>query len=115
MRNLLLRGLIEVKEDKQTSDSFYNVSFDFIRFLGINDVIELPDYERLHKDETIDNVLKDSLEDDENLPVPDTNVEDKKTEEAEEIKEEHTDEPVAETEKDEVDSSENNHNDSKEA
>lgn len=115
LRNLLLRGLIEVKEDKQNSDSFYNVSFDFIRFLGINDVIELPDYERLHKDETIDNVLKDSLEDDENLPVADTNVEDKKIEEAEEAKEESGEESVTETENDEVDSSENNLNDSKEA
>lgn len=57
LRNLLLRGLVEVKENKETGDSFYSVSFDFIRFLGVNDVTELPDYERLHKDDTIDHVL----------------------------------------------------------
>ncbi|MDO8261189.1 MAG: SMC-Scp complex subunit ScpB [Candidatus Magasanikbacteria bacterium] len=69
LRNLLLRGLIEVKEDKQASESFYNVSFDFIRFLGINDVVELPEYERLHKDDTIDKVLQDSIENEEGEPV----------------------------------------------
>ena len=37
LRNLLLRGLVEVREDKSTSDSFYSVTFDFISFLGIND------------------------------------------------------------------------------
>lgn len=61
LRNLLLRGLIEAKEDKQSSDTYYNVSFDFIRFLGVSDVSELPDYERLHKDETIEKVLEENL------------------------------------------------------
>ncbi len=64
LRNLLLRGLIEVKEDKSTGDSFYNVTFDFIRFLGINNVSELPDYEKLHKDETVDNFLAENEESD---------------------------------------------------
>jgi segregation and condensation protein B len=64
LRNLLLRGLIEVKEDKSTGDSFYSVTFDFIRFLGINDVSELPDYEKLHKDETVDNFLAENEESD---------------------------------------------------
>lgn len=64
LRNLLLRGLIEVREDKNSGDSFYNVTFDFIRFLGVNDVKELPDYERLHKDETVDNFLTENEEGD---------------------------------------------------
>ncbi len=59
LRNLLLRGLIELKEDKQKEESYYSVSFDFIRFLGINKVEELPDFERLHKDDTIDKILED--------------------------------------------------------
>jgi len=66
IRNLLLRGLIEVKPDKTKSESYYNVSFDFIRFLGINDIKELPEYERLHKDDTIDRVLSEE-EDKKNL------------------------------------------------
>lgn len=59
LRNLLLRGLVEMKESKDKEESFYTVSFDFIRFLGINKVEELPDFERLHKDDTIDRVLED--------------------------------------------------------
>lgn len=57
LRNLLLRGLIEAKTDKTKHETYYKVTFDFIRFLGINDIAELPDYERLHKDDTIDRVL----------------------------------------------------------
>mgnify|MGYP001568643948 CR=1 FL=1 len=57
VRNLLLRGLIEAKQDKAKNDIYYTVTFDFIRFLGINDVKDLPDYEKLHKDDTIDRVL----------------------------------------------------------
>jgi segregation and condensation protein B len=57
LRNLLIRGLIEAKTDK--SETFYNVTFDFIRFLGINDINELPDFERLHQNEIIDKILTD--------------------------------------------------------
>ncbi len=60
IRNLLLRGLVEAKTDKVKKEIYYTVTFDFIRFLGINDVKELADYERLHKDDTIDRVLLDS-------------------------------------------------------
>ncbi len=62
LRNLLIRGLIEAKQDKKKNETYYNVSFDFIRFLGINDVHELPDYERLHKDDTIDRMLNQENE-----------------------------------------------------
>ena len=57
IRNLLLRGLIEAKFDKKKNETYYNVSFDFIRFLGVNDVSELPEFERLSKDDTIDRML----------------------------------------------------------
>lgn len=46
LRNLMIRGLIE--EEKEGNQIFYRVSLDFIRHLGITDVKELPDYERLH-------------------------------------------------------------------
>lgn len=57
IRNLLIRGLIEEKVDKDKQISLYNVTLDFIRYLGINKLEDLPDYERLHQDETIDKML----------------------------------------------------------
>jgi len=57
IRNLLLRGLIEEKFDKQKNENYYIVSLDFIRFLGLRQVSELPDYERLSADPTLAQVL----------------------------------------------------------
>lgn len=57
LRNLLLRGLIEAKQDKKKNETYYTVTLDFIRFLGLNDLADLPDYERLHQDDTIDRML----------------------------------------------------------
>lgn len=59
LRNLLIRGLIESKSEKE--ETYYSVTFDFIRFLGVNDVKELPDYEKLHKDDTIDKILEQEI------------------------------------------------------
>ncbi len=47
-----------MKNDKKKNETYYNISFDFLRFLGVNDVCELPDYEKLSKDDTIDRVLE---------------------------------------------------------
>ncbi|MEK7203260.1 MAG: SMC-Scp complex subunit ScpB [Patescibacteria group bacterium] len=58
LRNLLLRGLIESKNNKKKNEIYYTVTFDFIRFLGINNITELPDYLRLHQDDTLDKMLK---------------------------------------------------------
>ncbi|HAM88085.1 MAG: Segregation and condensation protein B [Candidatus Falkowbacteria bacterium GW2011_GWC2_38_22] len=58
IRNLLLRGLIEAKNDAVKQETYYTVTFDFIRFLGINDIKELPDFEKLSKDDTIERVLE---------------------------------------------------------
>ena len=59
LRNLLIRGLIEARNDSKKQETYYTVTFDFIRFLGINDIKELPDYERLSKDDTLDRMLDD--------------------------------------------------------
>jgi len=59
LRNLLIRGLIEGKFDKKKNEIYYAATFDFIRFFGLNDIKELPDYERLHQDDTIDRMLAD--------------------------------------------------------
>lgn len=58
LRNLLLRGLIEAKFDRKKNETYHNISFDFIRFLGINNINELPDYERLHKDDVLERMLE---------------------------------------------------------
>jgi segregation and condensation protein B len=60
LRNLLLHGLIEAKEDKKKGETYYTVTLDFIRFLGIADITQLPDYERLSKDDTLDRILAGS-------------------------------------------------------
>ena len=57
LRNLLIRGLVDAKFDKTKNDTYYTVTLDFVRFLGINDITDLPDFERLHKDDTIDRML----------------------------------------------------------
>jgi segregation and condensation protein B len=60
LRNLLIRGLIDSRDDKKKDEIYYTVTFDFLRFLGLNDVKELPDYARLSQDDTIDRILEDN-------------------------------------------------------
>ena len=62
IRNLLLRGLIEEKFDKSKQESFYNVSIDFVKFLGINKISELPDFTKLNQAESLLSVLKEDEE-----------------------------------------------------
>ncbi len=64
LRNLMLRGLIEEKKLSSGQDKVYAVSLDFIRFLGIEEVSQLPDYERLNKDQTISDFLAGTLNSD---------------------------------------------------
>jgi len=59
IRNLLIRGLIEAEEAR--GETYYSISLDFLRFLGLASVAALPDFERLHNldiaDEAIDTQL----------------------------------------------------------
>jgi len=57
LRNLLLRGLIEAKGDRTDGEATYEVSFDFLKFLGIGSLAELPDYDHLHNDQAINAFL----------------------------------------------------------
>ncbi len=66
LRNLLIRGLIELENNKDKKENYYTVSFDFIRFLGINDISELPDYEKLSQDDTLDKILDNSQKEEKN-------------------------------------------------
>ncbi|MBU0637205.1 MAG: SMC-Scp complex subunit ScpB [Patescibacteria group bacterium] len=60
LRNLLLRGLIEAKIDKKKNETYYTITLDFIRFLGINNIEELPNYQKLHQDDTLDKMLNEA-------------------------------------------------------
>jgi len=54
LRNLLIKGLIlEENKDNET----YNVSLDFIRHLGITDLNELPDYQKLNQDISLSSLI----------------------------------------------------------
>jgi len=62
IRNLLIKGLIEAKEDKEKMATVYNITFDFLRFLGLNRVEELPDYEKLNNDENLRKLFEQKIE-----------------------------------------------------
>ena len=61
IRNLLMRGLVEEKFDRSKNEHYYSVTHNFIRFLGINDVKDLSNYEKLNKMETITQALEENL------------------------------------------------------
>lgn len=62
LRNLLMRGLIEKREDKKKMESVYTISFDFMRYLGIQKPSDLPDYERLNNAEKLRHLLEEKIE-----------------------------------------------------
>ena len=57
LRNLLMRGLIEEKKDDSGLISLYSITFEFLKYLGINSVEELPDFKELNADENLQNLL----------------------------------------------------------
>ena len=59
LRNLLMRCLIEEKDDPVKLLPSYSVSLDMLRHLGIHQVGELPDYENFHNNPQIDAVIQE--------------------------------------------------------
>ncbi len=57
LRNLLIRGLVEERRDPARAEDVYVISMEFLRHLGVTDVHELPEYEQLHANTTIDQYL----------------------------------------------------------
>jgi segregation and condensation protein B len=51
LRNLMIRGLVEEKDDPEKMLPAYNVSFEALRHLGVNSIDELPDYNILRDHE----------------------------------------------------------------
>jgi segregation and condensation protein B len=57
LRNLMIKGLVEAKSAKDKWQTSYQVSGDFVRFLGLTEITQLPDYETLHVDERLEQIL----------------------------------------------------------
>lgn len=57
LRHLMVKGLVETKAHKDKLQSSYQVTMDFIRYLGLNQITELPEYEQLNRDATLDRLL----------------------------------------------------------
>jgi len=62
LRNLSIRGLIEMQNNPQKGEQTYVVSAEFLQWLGVHDVTELPDYETLHTDPQIATILANNEE-----------------------------------------------------
>lgn len=57
LRNLMIKGLVEAKPHKDKYQTTYQVTFDFVRFLGLEKISDLPDYDRLNRDERLEELL----------------------------------------------------------
>lgn len=62
LRNLLMRGLIEEKEDEKKLLPVYLLSFEALAHLGVKSLNELPEYESLRHHEFIEKVLEEKQE-----------------------------------------------------
>lgn len=62
LRNLLMRGLIKEHEDPTGLLPKYEVTVEYLRHLGLNDIKELPDYEVLHNHAYILKALEETTE-----------------------------------------------------
>lgn len=61
LRHLMIKGLIESTEDKAKMTHYYQVTFDFLKFLGLSELKELPDFEKLNQDENLQKLLHPGL------------------------------------------------------
>ncbi|MCX6763320.1 MAG: SMC-Scp complex subunit ScpB [Candidatus Moranbacteria bacterium] len=59
LRNLLIRGLLEREENQKDSRSYlYQISFDFLKKLGLDNIGKLPDYETLSQDARVESIIQ---------------------------------------------------------
>lgn len=63
IRNLLIKGLIELEDTKDSLVPLYSVTMDFLRHLGINSVEELPDFTKLNSDENLQRLIENNNND----------------------------------------------------
>jgi len=67
LRNLMIRGLVMKKDDKKMLSSYYFVTVDFLKFLGLTDVSQLPDYEKLNNNEHLNKLFNPDEDDEEGM------------------------------------------------
>jgi segregation and condensation protein B len=60
LRTLLIKGLIERKETADIRGFLYEISFDFLKSLGVTSVKDLPDWEELSKNEKVEELLSET-------------------------------------------------------
>lgn len=58
LRNLMMRGLVKELEDPTKLMPSYEVTMDYLRHLGIDNLNALPDYDKLHTHEYLNQVLE---------------------------------------------------------
>ncbi|PIR66658.1 MAG: SMC-Scp complex subunit ScpB [Parcubacteria group bacterium CG10_big_fil_rev_8_21_14_0_10_36_14] len=56
LRNLMIRGLIEMETDIGLEK--YIITHEFLKFLGVTSVNDLPNYEKLNKDKNLEELLE---------------------------------------------------------
>ncbi len=62
LRNLLIRGFVETRDDKDSLATTYSITMDFLRHLGIDSVSDLPDFEKLNSDDNLNKLLDNTAE-----------------------------------------------------
>jgi len=60
LRNLMMRGLVEAMGEHGNPLTQYRVTMDFLRFLGLSSVEEMPEYEILRSNENVMRVLEEA-------------------------------------------------------
>jgi len=70
LRNLILRGLVEMKSEGPLGQPTYAVTADFLRHLGLDRLESLPDYADLHEEPVVEQVLKELAEPEEKPANP---------------------------------------------
>lgn len=75
LRHLMIKGLVEAKSHKDKLQTSYQVTVDFLRFLGLTSISQLPEYERLNQNEQLDQLLNPAVVNmsEEHSPAPDAN------------------------------------------
>ena len=53
----MIRGLIEEIDDKKNMVQKYQITFDFLKHLGLSEPAQLPDYDKLNSNESLEKLL----------------------------------------------------------
>ncbi len=57
LRNLMLRGLVEMREEVRLGQPIYAVTLEFFKHIGYSSPEELPDFEKLHGNSAVTQAL----------------------------------------------------------